>query len=165
MIYLFYLILTVGLVVLQTVVMPALTLPGGMYDLLLPFVIFAGLFRPLVQGLPVVILLGFLMDGLSAGPFGLYLTTYLWLFAGTRWLTRFFHAHSSSILFLSVAVAVLVEHAIWLMSTVFLGGSAVRLPEFPLRAIFSQVLWALVTGPFFLVGYRWVHRWVDHRPE
>ena len=44
----------------------------------------------------VVLFLGFIMDNLSGGPFGLYLTTYFWLYVGVKGITTFqFHFNTS----------------------------------------------------------------------
>ncbi len=76
------------LVILQTTVMPNLPLLDSFYDLLIPFVVFLGLFRPVRESLPFVFFLGFIMDNLSGSPFGLYLTAYFWLFIGVKGITK-----------------------------------------------------------------------------
>ena len=120
------------------------------YDLLIPFVVYVGLFRPLKEGLTVVIVLGLLVDGLSSGPFGLFLTTYLWLFAGVKWVVTFLHAHSKVILPFVVALGVLLENA------VFLGVVGLLMPgaQFPLdthKTVLVQFTLAVFTGPVCLL--------------
>jgi cell shape-determining protein MreD len=153
MIVLSYIVITFCIIVLQTAVVPLFFTTRGIYDLLIPFVMYAGFFPPVAEGLPIVILLGFIMDCLSASPFGLYLTTYVWLYVGARWLVRFLHAHSNVVLFFSVAVGVLIENILWLTAITLLG----RMEFIPSAAvatgIFRQVLWALFTGPLLLFGY------------
>jgi len=77
------------LVILQTTVMPYLPLLEKFYDLLIPFIVYLGLSRPVRESLPFVLFLGFIMDNLSGGPFGLYLTTYFWLYVGVKGITMF----------------------------------------------------------------------------
>jgi rod shape-determining protein MreD len=77
------------LVILQTTVMPYLPLLDKFYDLLIPFIIYLSLSRPVRESLPFVLFLGFIMDNLSGGPFGLYLTTYFWLYVGVKGITTF----------------------------------------------------------------------------
>jgi cell shape-determining protein MreD len=153
MILLFYIVITFCIIVLQTAVVPFFFTTRGIYDLLIPFVVYAGFFPPVAEGLPIVILLGLIMDCLSASPFGLYLTTYVWLYVGARWLVRFLHAHSNVVLFFSVAVGVLIENILWLLAITLLG----RMEFIPSAAVTTgivrQVLWALFTGPLLLFGY------------
>ena len=160
MIVLFYILIAFCVIVFQTAVIPLLLAPGGGYDLLIPFVVYAGFFRPAGEGLPLIILLGLIMDCLSAGPFGLYLTTYVWLYAGARWLVRILHAHSNVVLFFSVAGGVLVENILWLMAISLLGRMELESSASPAGDIARQVLWALFTGPVFLLGYMQIPRWM-----
>ena len=80
--YLFNISACLFLVILQTTIIPYLPLLDKFYDLLIPFIVYLGLSRPVRESLPFVLFLGFIMDNLSGGPFGLYLTTYFWLFVG-----------------------------------------------------------------------------------
>jgi len=160
MIFLFYIVIIFCIIVLQTSVVPLLFTTRGFYDLLIPFVVYAGFFRPLSEGLTIVILLGLIMDCLSASPFGLYLTTYVWLYVGARWLARFFHAHSGVVLFFIVAVGVLFENILWLLTITFLGRMDLISSEAVVAGVLRQVLWALFTGPFFLFGYMQIPHWM-----
>ena len=72
--YFFNISVCLFLVILQTTVMPYLPLLDSFYDLLIPFIVFIGLSRPVRESLPFVFCLGFIMDNLSGSPFGLYLT-------------------------------------------------------------------------------------------
>jgi hypothetical protein len=65
MIYCFYVAACLFLVILQTAVLPHLPLLNSFYDLLIPFIIYLALYRPLREGLLLVILLGFIMDNIS----------------------------------------------------------------------------------------------------
>jgi len=73
--YFFNIATCLVLVILQTTVMPSLSLPGRFYDLMIPFVVYLGLSRPVREGLLFVCLIGFIMDNLSGSPFGLYLAS------------------------------------------------------------------------------------------
>ena len=84
MIYAFHLIVCLLLVLFQTTLL-AVGGPIHFYDLLVPFVIYLGAYRPPKEAVPVLILAGLAMDGISGGVFGVYLTVYLWLYVGVRW--------------------------------------------------------------------------------
>ncbi|OQY07463.1 MAG: hypothetical protein B6I22_02980 [Desulfobacteraceae bacterium 4572_123] len=160
MIYLFYIVITFCIIVLQTAVVPLFFTSRGFYDLLIPFVVYAGFSRPLGEGLSSVVLLGLIMDCLSASPFGLYLTVYVWLYAGARWLVGFLHAHSGVVMFFIVAVGVLFENILWLLTIIFLDRMELISSGAVVTSVFRQVLWALFTGPFFLFGFMQIPRWM-----
>jgi cell shape-determining protein MreD len=168
MTYLFYTAVCVVLIVIQTVFMQYMPLFDRFFDLLVPFVVYLGLFRSPRESLPVIICLGFVLDNISAAPFGLYLTGYIWIYAGVKWMIRFLHVRTSLLIFFVVALAVLLEDLLLLLSMSMSG----QLPpaESASRKIFMQVFWALVTGPIFLIGFEFLHSrvegWVrEHRPE
>ena len=161
--YGYHAILTLVLILLQTAVLPTVPFLDRFYDLLIPFVIYLGLFRPTKEGLIVILLAGTAMDGLSGGPFGLFLTSFVWTLLGVKWVITFLHARSTLIMIFVVALGVLFENI------VSLGTIGVLMPDaqFPLsapHAVFEQLVLALITGPFFLMlidrGHdKWCH-WV-----
>ena len=149
------------LVILQTTVMPYLSLLDSLYDLLIPFIVYLGLFRPVREGLLFVCFLGFIMDNLSGSPFGLYLTSYFWLFIGVKGITQLLQVGKRLfIITFIVAAGVLAENLI------FLGSFAIFSPEQPfagdaVKIVTAQVLWALLTGSVFLIIFRNTHDWLD----
>ena len=149
------------LVILQTTVMPYLSVLDRFYDLLIPFIVYLGLFRPVREGLLFVCFLGFIMDNLSGGPFGLYLTSYFWLFIGAKGITQLLQVskHVFIVTFI-VAAGVLAQNLI------FLGSFAIFSPELQIagdafKIVAVQSLWALLTGSVFLIIYRNTHNWLD----
>lgn len=142
------------LVILQTTVMPYLRLLNSFYDLLIPFVIYLSLSRNVRESLPFIFVLGFIMDNLSGGPFGLYLTTYFWLFVGVKGVTRLLQVGSRLFsLTLIVAAGVLIENLIFLGTLTILGPEP-QLAGNAAKVITVQVLWAIWTGPIFLMIFR-----------
>jgi cell shape-determining protein MreD len=131
------------------------------YDLLIPFIAYLGLSRPVREGLLFVCFLGFIMDNLSGSPFGLYLTSYFWLFIGVKGITQLLQVgRRVFVITLIVATGVLVENL------VFLGSFAIFSPEQPIagdavKIVAAQLLWALLTGFLFLIVFRNTHNWLD----
>jgi cell shape-determining protein MreD len=149
------------LIILQTVIIPALTLLDRFYDLMIPFVVYLGLFRPVRESLPFVLLLGFVMDNLSGSPVGLYLTTYFWLFVGVKGIARLLQVKDRLlIIMLIVAVGVLVENLIFLGTLTILGPEQ-QLAGNAARTVVVQVLWALWTGPVFLMIFKNMQKKLD----
>jgi cell shape-determining protein MreD len=145
------------LIVIQTTVMPHIPVFERFYDLLSPLVIYLSIFRPVREGTVMILIFGFLMDNISGGPFGLYLTAYIWLFLGVRWAITFLHVGDSFLLPFVVAVGVLMENLI------FIGANAMfeqnlQITEKMVNGVVVQVLWAVFTGPFFLMLFNYSHR-------
>jgi len=142
------------LVIIQTTVLPYLPLMDKFYDLLIPFIIYLSLSRPVRESLPFVLFLGFIMDNLSGGPFGLYLTTYFWLYVSVKGITTFIQVGNRLIIItLIVAGGVLFENLILLGAFAILG-SRQQFAGDALGIIAVQVLWAITTGSLFLLFFR-----------
>jgi cell shape-determining protein MreD len=101
------------------------------------------------------------MDNLSGSPFGLYLTSYFWLFIGVKGITKLLQVGKRvTIITVIVAAGVLAENLI------FLGSFAIFSPEQQLaddavKIVAGQILWALLTGSVFLIIFRNTHNWLD----
>ena len=168
MTYCFYIAACLCLLIFQTTIVPYLPFLDSFYDLLLPFILYLGLFRSVAEGLPVVLFLGFIMDSLSGGPFGLNLTAYLWLFIGMMWVIKFLHVGNSLLLLFVVAIGVLIENFIFI-GTIAVLEPGTRLPSVASSTVSAQVLWAICTGPFFLMFFNYMHKrwnkWLNERFE
>lgn len=142
------------LVILQTTVMPNWPLLDSFYDLLIPFVVFLGVSRPVRESLPFVFFLGFIMDNLSGSPFGLYLTAYFWLFIGVKGITKLLQVGNRLFIITLIVVAgVLIENLIFLGTLTILGPDQ-QLSGNVAKTVTIQVLWAAWTAPVFLVVLR-----------
>ena len=149
------------LVILQTTVMPYLPLLDSFYDPLIPFIVFLGLSRPIRESLLFVFFLGFIMDNLSGGPFGLYLTAYVWVFVGVKGITRLVQVGNRLfVIMLIVASGVLVENIIFVGTLTILSPDR-QLGSNAAKMVTIQVLWAVWTGPVFLMVFRNLQRWLD----
>ena len=103
------------------------------------------------------------MDNLTGGPFGLYLTTYLWLFIGIRWVITFMDVEESVLMLFIVAASVLIQNFI-IIGTIVTFGPVSQFSPAVIRTVGVQVLWAVFTGPIFLIFFNYSHgkwdKWV-----
>jgi cell shape-determining protein MreD len=157
---LFYILVSLGLVLVKTTLIPAFSIFDKFYDLLIPIIIYLSLFRPLREGIPIVLFFGIIMDSLCGGPAGLYLTTYIWLYAGMCWLTRFLHTGNIVLVALAVALGVTFECLVLLGYMVILAPSAI-IPSDATKTVLLQIIWALTTGPLILVIIDWAQKRLD----
>jgi cell shape-determining protein MreD len=169
MTYIIYIIICLGVVVFQTTLSMSFSVLEGFYDLILLFIVYLGLFRSIRESLPFVICLGLIMDAISGGSFGLYLTSYFWLYVFIVWLIRFMPANNTLILPAIVVFGVVFENTIFLGTMALLDANA-RLPASSLQTVLVQVIWAVVTGPvliyvFHRLNVRW-EKWLKKfQPE
>jgi cell shape-determining protein MreD len=164
MTYLFYSVTCLVLLLVQTVILPGIAGLVIYYDLVLLFVFYLSLFRPIRESLPVVLVLGFIMDNLSGATFGVYLTTYFWLFFGVRWVTCFLRVRNIVLLPLLIASGILIKNLIFITTI----AAKVNWTEFHLdvlKTVGYQLLWAVITGPVFLVLFNRIHmkwdQWIE----
>lgn len=157
MTYFFHIAVFLVLLILKTTIMPCFWWFDGFYDLLAPFVIYLGLFRSLRESIPVILVLGLVMDNLSGGPWGLYLTTYIWLFAGVQWMITVLHVGDSVLMPIVVALGVLIQNLIFI-GTLAMAAPGQGLSSTAFNTVGVQVLWALLTGPVFLILLRYLHQ-------
>ena len=157
MTYCFYICVCLCLVIFQTTIIPHISLFNNFYDLLVPFIIYLGLFRSARESIPFILVLGFLMDNLSGAPFGLYVTTYFWLFIIVKLVIRYLHARNNILLLFIVAAGVLMENIIFIAS-VSIPGPDLQFSAITIRTVIFQILWAVCTGFFFLIFFNHIHK-------
>ena len=170
--YLLYAVTCICLVVLQTTILSTFVIFDNFYDLLIPFVLYLGLFRPLAEGLSLIFILGFIMDSFSGGPFGLYLIVYFWLFVCMRGVILFVQSGSIILRIFIVGAGVLIENAVILGMLAILS-SEKGLSATDIRTAVLQVLWAVCTGYFILTAIdyghtkisAWIEEWYLSRRE
>lgn len=153
MIYCAYIGISLCLVIIQTTVLPNVSPAGHFYDLLIPMLIYLALFRPSHESLPFVFFLGLLMDNLSGTPFGLYLTTYFWIYVGVKLVANYFRVGNRIMMALMVCCGVLIQNFL-MVTSALLTDSAWLPPSDAVAIISSQLLWALITGPLLLILFR-----------
>ncbi len=151
MITAYHLILSLLLILFQTTVLTAV---GSiyLYDLLVPFVVYLGLQQHPRDALPVLILAGLAMDGISGGVFGIHLSAYLWMYVGVRCAIQFLHVGNVILLPFLVTVGVAFKSVLVAFSAVVLAPDPWPVESaFPVVSV--QILWGVLTGPFLMVAF------------
>jgi cell shape-determining protein MreD len=157
MTYCFYICVCLCVVIFQTTIIPHISLFHHFYDLLIPFIIYLGLFRPVREGILFILVPGFLMDNLSGGHFGLYLTTYFWLFIVVKLVIQYVHARNTVLLLFIVAAGVLMENIIFIAS-VSMSVPDSQFIAITIKTVIFQILWAVCTGFFFITFFNHIHK-------
>ncbi len=158
---LFYTALSLLILIIQTVAAPVFFHRGIGYDLFMPLVLHLGIFRPVREAIPVILVLGILAGSLSSAPFGIHLSSYLWYFALLRWGITFLHIRTPLFLPLILSLGVLFQEILFLAALKMSGNLifSSSLCTIPAR----HLLWTAATGPpaFMLISA--MHRkWHTH---
>ena len=153
MIYGFYLFTCLILIILQTTIFPSIPVLDSFFDLIVSFIIYLGLYRPVREAVPVTIVLGIIVDNLSGSPFMLYIIAYFWVYFSVRMLTRILQVGMRFRLPIIVASGVLLENLVFILALTFLE-SGPQASVFLAGAFMVQMLWALCLGPFLVLGYK-----------
>jgi len=149
--YFFAFLTGLFLILIQTGIFPCFYVFQNFYDLLIPLILFFALYRPMRESIAIVIFWGIVMDSLSGGPFGIYLTTYLWMLVIVKWVITFLAISNTVILIFIVALGVLLENLFYFAPTALAeGGFNFNFSN--LYGVFIQILWAILTGFLFLQG-------------
>ncbi len=149
-----HLLLLLFLVVLNTSHLYSLYLEGLFSLLILVFLAYLAGYGSLSESIGVALVLGFLMDGFSGAPFGLYISAYVWIEIIARWVVTYLHLENPMTIRLLLISGILVEktmHAFVLTIT----GQGRIVPEEMALLILMQGLWAVLIGP---LGFRLLHR-------
>ncbi len=157
MTYGFFFCISIGLIVFQTCIIPVLPLLINFYDLMVPLIAYLCTTRSMRESLPIIIIVGLIMDQLSGSPFMLHVTAYFWLYLSLRWITKVLQVGNRLRLPFIVSFGVLIENFIF-MSNIALVEPGMRFPAVAARIAAVQFIWALFTGPLFLVFFKQTHK-------
>jgi cell shape-determining protein MreD len=162
MTYGFHIITCLLLLICQTVVLPDLPLLANNVDLAAVFVIYYSLLRPLRESLPLVMVLGLLLDCLSGTPFLLFTSAYFWTLFAVRTLAGVLQVGMRFRLAVIVLVGSLVSNLIFFLA---MGGLAEggQLPPIALRSMLTRSFWALLFGPPMILLLGRMQDWWDRR--
>ncbi|MCP4114056.1 MAG: hypothetical protein GY737_01395 [Desulfobacteraceae bacterium] len=148
--FFFYFCLSLVLIVVQTSILPGFSVFSQSFDLLFVIVLSLSL-RFSHPGTGVaVFLLGCVMDSVSGGPFGLYISAYVWIYILVRSLKSLVHLENIVFLVCMSAVAVVVENA-FLVFTFVVGKGVDAVSSRDLVLMVKQMMLALVVVPLMVL--------------
>lgn len=160
--YGFYGSLCLFVIIVQSVAAPAPLPLHGLYDVLLPFLVYLAIFRPMGEAMTLSLLAGVVMDSVSGGAFGLYLLLYLWMTAGIRIAMRYLHGEGFPFVFSAVLAGVLLEN-VFFIAAGRVSGHLYAFGASSLGGLVRQLVLAGMTGPFLVFGLNAVSRRLDAR--
>ena len=137
------------LVIFQTTIYYAIPALNHFVDLLITFSIYAGLFLPFLESIVLILVLGALMDSITGGLFGLYLSIYFWIIVGLRPFVTLLNLKNTHTLWLLLGIAIGFKNLMLFIGTVALKQEIVFSSE-SFREMAYQLFWTLALGPFLI---------------
>lgn len=142
-------------------------LPGGSAgpDFLLLGVVYFSVRHASYRILPGLLVMGFLMDSLSSGPFGIYATVYFWLFVFILRMIAFVQVNNPLLLPVLGVFGVLLQNLIlYAVLSIFEIQTMTWLQT--LKTISIEALWILLMSPFIFYLFQVIdRRWPYRLPE
>ncbi len=155
----FHLAIGLILIMIQTALLPAFSLFDTMYDLAVPYILYLGIYCHPAEGVLGLLFVGLCTDSISGAPFGLYLTTYLWLFGLVRQSVRYLHVGNQYYLPLVAGAGVLGEN-LWFFLMFWILDRESAFSSQSLAQTGGQLIWAVLTGAPLMLTIRSAHkRW------
>ncbi len=148
--FLFYIMLLIVLVIIQTAILPNFSFFSQSFDLLLVNIIYMSIAFSHPGLLLIVVLQGCIMDSISGTPFGLYMSVYLWVCISIQILKRF--VHSGNVIFIPVisAISVFVENSFLLLFFFIRYGKNSFYPQ-DIMLMIKQMTWAFFIAPLMIL--------------
>lgn len=147
MIHSIHVAISIFLVMLHTSILHSHILYNSAFVMFLSFLMYLACFRTLREGLPPLFLAGFLMDSFSGGPFGLFTSTYFWIFALVRFAAQFLRLQNPHTIRLLIFLGVILENGILLSTQVVVDGG-IRFTREMAFVFAGQIGLAVWLGPF-----------------
>lgn len=152
-----YIGISLVLVVCRTSLLPHAPATERFFDPFLALIVYLTIFRPRHECLPLILFAGILMDTLSGGPFGLYLTSYVWLFIALRLTASVMRVDSPILLVMMMVAGVLLQNLVVVALLMAFDLTRPR-PGDMLGVFTEQVGWVLLVGPLLAVLMRSVEQ-------
>lgn len=159
--FIFFFFATLGLVILQTVVIPDFSWFPHSFDLMIINVLYLSLFSQSYWVPFCLVIIGSIMDSLSGAPFFLHTTAYLCIYLIVFFLRRLVFQRSAVFVFIiSLASACIYQGLV--MFSVFLLQGHKTIVATDYRLCTGQIIWAAVAIPMGVWFLGAVHRSFSH---
>jgi hypothetical protein len=160
MTFVFFVFLTLFLMILQTVILPEFSWFSQCFDLLIIDILFLSLSFTRYRIVFVIILIGAIMDSVSGAPFCHYIFSYLWIFAIVHMLKRVVFPKSATFILIISIVSIIIQQGLILFSVYIIHGQE-TFWEMNFILMLKQALWGLLLIPpaIWLVNVSW-HGWI-----
>jgi cell shape-determining protein MreD len=142
----FFIILTLFLIVIQTVILPSFSWFAQCFDLLIIEILFLSFVSSHYSMVFAIITIGCVMDSISGVPFCYYIFSYLWIYIIVQMVKQLLFQRSTFFVFIISIVSILIQHGLSLFSA-FVNQGDNTIWDFNLDILIRQVFWGIVFIP------------------
>lgn len=139
----FFFIVTIALIICQTIVLPGFFWFPQCFDLLLIVVLYMSLIYSRYWVIFAILIIGGIMDSISGGAFFLHIFSYLWVFLIVQVFKLFVFEKSPLFMMVVSLAAISIQEGLILFS-VFITQGAAGLDYF---MFFRQMIWGMIFIP------------------
>ncbi len=145
----FFILLTLFLTIIQTTAFPDFFLSNHSFDLMIINILYLSLVFKHPAIIFVIILIGCAVDSVSGVYFGLYLTTYIWIYVIVQGLKEFVFSKNIVFYIVIAFVAVAIE-SIFLILSVFINQGKSGVTSLNYYLMIKQIFFACIFIPIAL---------------
>lgn len=164
---LFNTVICLILIFFQTTIKSMIPVLNAFYDLLIPFICYISINQHMAINVMIAVLLGYTMDSLSSGPFGIFLTTYIWYLLAIHFLSKWFNLKNIYLISVIITIGVLFENLLC-VGCLLLNN---RIVSNAADMISFQVFLAITTGAYVYKGItylsktllEWVNEFIERK--
>jgi len=156
----FFIILTLFLIVIQTIILPSFSWFDQCFDLLIIEILFLSLISSHYSMVLAIIFIGCVMDSISGVPFGYHIFSYAWIYIIVQIVKRLVFQRSNSFIFIMSIVSISIQQG-FLLFSVFVNQGVNSILEFNFGLLIMQVFWgAIFISPgIWLINVFW-QNWI-----
>lgn len=155
--FIFFFFATLGLIILQTVVLPDFSWFPHCFDLMVINVLYLSLFSQRYWVPFCIVIIGSIMDSLSGGPFFLHTVSYLCIYVIVFFLRWLIFQHSVIFVFI-VGLASVCTYQGLAMFSVFLLQEHKAIAVRDYRLCIDQIIWAALGIPIGVWFLKTMHQ-------
>jgi cell shape-determining protein MreD len=146
----------IAFLLFQTSIAPNFRFFYDFFNLMSFFVVYLALYRPTQETIIFVVLTGILVDSVAGGPFGLYITIYIWVSIGIKWVLKYLHKGNVFLIPMIISCAILAENFIIISVMAVIEKKFFLCPE-KFKLIIIQLLCGVLIGPFLICLIKDLH--------
>jgi hypothetical protein len=143
---LFFVILTVFLIIFQTIIFPSFSWFSQCFDLMIMNIIFLSLLSSHYAVILTIIFVGGIMDSISGVPFFHHIFSYLWIYLIVQLFKQFVFQRSVVFILIVSLVSVLIQQGLIVFS-VFIGQGREAVWQMDFTLMARQLFWGGLVIP------------------
>ncbi len=142
----FFIILTIFLIVIQTIILPSFSWFDQCFDLMIIEILFISFISSHFSIVLAIIIIGCVMDSISVIPFFYHIFSYVWIYIIVTIVKQLLFQRSTLFIFIISVVSIAIQHGFLLLS-VFIHQGANTIFTFNFALLIRQMFWGVVVIP------------------